>query len=55
MSQAEITKDIVVAAIQNGLLPKIPGTIGEEAAKQNAENIAEFYKTIYKTVLNPHD
>ncbi|UED78085.1 MULTISPECIES: hypothetical protein [Brevibacillus] len=55
MDQKEVAKEIVVAAIQSGLIAKTPGVHGDDAVKQNAEKVAQFYKIVYQAVLNPAD
>lgn len=52
MDHREVAKEIVVTAIQNGMIPKTHGGTLESAQK-TAQTIAEFYKIIYKSVLNP--
>ena len=54
MSQtnAEITKEIVIAALQNGYInkPSLMSYTIEEANVVNANEITNFYNAVYKVV-----
>jgi hypothetical protein len=50
---SEITKDIVIAAIQNGYLNKNSSGMSTTVETANADNIVEiqkFYKAVYAVV-----
>lgn len=44
MTNQELTKEIIVAAIQNGLIPNLKNT------KDTANEVAEFYKIVFEAV-----
>jgi len=56
-SQSEIAKEIVIAAIQNGIISvegKDLTKTTTEVNTLNAQEISNFYKIVYQAVLNPH-
>lgn len=54
-SQSEITKDILIKAIEHGYIPKHSATHKKDALELNLENITKAYKEIFKVVTAPED
>lgn len=54
MNPSEATKEIVIAAIQNGYIGKEtqPNKSVEEVTAINAKAISDFYNVIFKTISN---
>lgn len=56
MTFEEITKDILIKAIENGYIPKVNLPNEEELTlEENLKFITTAYKEIYFTVLDPID
>lgn len=58
MTSHELTKEIIIAALQSGHI--IKGTHGsegsiEKANQLNAEEIAKFYKKVYNAIITVED
>jgi surface antigen len=60
MSQTpqEMTKEIIIAAMQNGYISKSVGGTIENMEKSNvfnADEIAKAYKKVFKAIVNAND
>lgn len=54
-NQLEVTKDILLKAIEAGYIPKIAAHHDSEALDKNLETITKAYKEIFKVVNDPFD
>ncbi len=51
----EITKDILIKAMEHGYVAKYSSTYTTDADTKNIESIQNAFKEIYKAVANPID
>lgn len=56
-SYHEIAKDILLKAIDSGLIPKAPPAEStyDQVLERNLESISKAYKEIFKVVSNPSE
>ncbi len=54
-SKDEITKDILIKAIESGYVTKYSSAHTKDALEKNLDNITRAYKEIFKVVNSPED